>query len=65
MASIRGWMAAHPRDGAALQVLVIAPPGERATFEQALPSDARLVFRIVDYDEALRLVKRWAPSPSL
>src|SRR6267143_1211971 len=37
--------------------------GERATFEQALPSDARLVFRIVDYDEALRLVKlRRAPE---
>src|SRR5205085_10406192 len=48
---------ALPRDGSALQVLVIAPPGQRATFEQALPSDARLVFRIVDSDEAQRQIK--------
>ena len=54
---------ALPRDGAALQVLMIAPPGQRAAFEQALPSDARLVFRIVDYDEALRRIKlRRAPE---
>ena len=42
---------------------MIAPPGQRAAFEQALPSDARLVFRIVDYDEALRRIKlRRAPE---
>ncbi len=40
-----------------MQVLVIAPPGERAVFEQALPSDARLVFRVVDFDEAQRRIK--------
>ncbi len=48
---------ALPRDGAAVQVLVIAPPGQRAIFEQALPSDARLVFRVVDFDEAQRRIK--------
>src|SRR6266705_2883321 len=32
---------ALPRDGGAVQVLVVAPPGERAAFEQALSSDAR------------------------
>jgi hypothetical protein len=54
---------ALPREGAALQVLVLAPPGERAAFEQALHSDARLLFRIVDFDEAMRLVKlRRAPE---
>src|SRR5207244_8229914 len=36
---------ALPRDASAVQVLVVAPPGERATFEQALTSDARLLFR--------------------
>ena len=48
---------ALPRDGSAVQVLVVAPPGERAAFEQALSSDARLVFRVVDYADALRAAK--------
>ena len=47
---------ALPRDGAALTALVVAPPGERATFEQALASDARVVFRTIDHAEALRSV---------
>ena len=47
---------ALPRDGAALLALVVAPPGERAIFEQALTSDARVVFRIIDYADALRAV---------
>jgi hypothetical protein len=47
---------ALPRDGPAIQVLVIAPAGQRAAFEQLLVSDARLVFRTVDADEALRAV---------
>ncbi|HET7199123.1 MAG TPA: hypothetical protein VFI86_10670, partial [Burkholderiales bacterium] len=54
---------ALPRDGAPVQVLVIAPPGQRAVFEQALPSDSRLLFRTLDYDESLRAVKlRHAPE---
>ena len=48
---------ALPRDGAPVQALVIAPPGQRAAFEQALQSDNRLVFRTLDYAEALRAVK--------
>jgi hypothetical protein len=43
-----------PREGGPVQVLVIAPPGERAVFEQALNSDARLVFRTVDSADAAR-----------
>jgi hypothetical protein len=45
-----------PRDGAPVQVLVVAPPGQRAVFEQALVSDARLVFHTVDGAEAARAV---------
>ena len=41
-----------PRDGGPVQVLVVAPPGQRAAFEQVLQSDARLVFRTVDSAEA-------------
>jgi hypothetical protein len=43
---------ALPRDGSPIQVLVVAPPGERRTFEQVLGSDARLTFRTVDALEA-------------
>jgi hypothetical protein len=43
-----------PREGGPLQVLAIAPPGQRAAFEQALNSDARLFFRTVDAAEAAR-----------
>lgn len=45
---------ALPREGAPVQVLAIAPAGQRAVFEQALVSDARLVFRTVDTTEALK-----------
>ncbi len=48
---------ALPREGAPVQVLVVAPPGQRAAFEQALVSDARLVFRTVDYPDALQAIK--------
>ncbi len=48
---------ALPREGAPVQVLVIAPAGQRAAFEQVLVSDARLVFRTVDTAEALKAVK--------
>src|SRR6266850_1917719 len=54
---------APARDGSAVQVLVVAPPGERATFEQALASDARLLFRVVDYADAQQVAKlRRAPE---
>jgi len=45
---------AMPRDGTPIQVLVIAPPGERHTFERVLTSDARLTFRTVDAADAAR-----------
>jgi hypothetical protein len=45
---------ALPRDAGSIQVLVVAPPGQRAVFEQALTSDARLSFRTVDAEEAAR-----------
>jgi hypothetical protein len=48
---------ALPREGAPVQVLVVAPPGQRAVFEQALSSDARLVFHTVDYNQALQAIK--------
>jgi len=37
-------------------VLVVAPPGQRAVFEQALVSDTRLTFRALDADQAARTV---------
>jgi hypothetical protein len=43
---------ALPRDGGPLQALVVAPPGERAAFEQALASDARVVFQTLDPAQA-------------
>jgi len=52
-----GTLRALPRDGSPLRVLVIAPPGERAVFEQTLHSDARLLFRTIEHDDALRAVK--------
>jgi hypothetical protein len=45
---------ALPRDGTPIQVLVVAPPGERHRFEQVLASDTRLTFRTVDAAEAAR-----------
>jgi hypothetical protein len=54
---------ALPRDGAPVQVLVIAPSGQRPAFEQALISDSRLVFRTLDYGEAMRMTRlRHAPE---
>ena len=45
-----------PREGTAVHVLVVAPPGQRALFEQALVSDARLVFRTVDGADVARAI---------
>ena len=36
---------ALPREGAPVQVIVVAPPGQEAVFEQVLVSDARLLFK--------------------
>jgi hypothetical protein len=47
---------ALPRDGGPVQALVVAPAGERARFEEALTSDARLLFRTIDYADALKAV---------
>jgi hypothetical protein len=41
-----------PRDAGPVQVLVVAPAGQRAAFEQVLQSDARLVFRTLDMAQA-------------
>jgi hypothetical protein len=51
-----GTLRAMPRDGPPVQVLVVAPADLRASFEQALVSDARLVFRTVDINEAAQKV---------
>jgi len=45
-----------PREGPPIQVLVIAPAAQRASFEQVLVSDARLAFHTVVIDEAARKV---------
>ena len=47
---------ALPREGAPVTVLVIAPRGQKPTFEQALSSDARLAFTTLEADEAGRKV---------
>jgi hypothetical protein len=57
---------ALPREGAPVLVMVVAPPGQRSVFEQALVSDARLQFRTVDYADALGAVKlRRVPEGTL
>src|SRR3954447_416642 len=48
---------ALPRDAGPVQTLVIAPPAARSAFEQALHSDARLLFRTLDYSEALQALR--------
>lgn len=45
-----------PRDGPPVQAIVIAPPGQRAAFERALVSDARLSFVTLDAAHAARKV---------
>ena len=54
---------ALPREGAPVQVLVVAPHGHKALFEQTLASDARLTFHTIDAAEAAaRLRLREAPE---
>ncbi|HEY9530996.1 MAG TPA: hypothetical protein VIQ55_06365 [Burkholderiales bacterium] len=43
---------ALPREGAPVRVLVVAPRGQKAAFEQALIADGRLAFQALDADEA-------------
>jgi hypothetical protein len=45
---------ALPREGAPVQVLVVAPPGQEAVFEQVLVSDSRLLFKTIDGAAAAR-----------
>jgi hypothetical protein len=47
---------ALPRDGAPVEVLVVAPAGLRAAFERALVSDARLIFRTLEIGDVARSV---------
>jgi hypothetical protein len=56
LAQYLGGLRALPRDGPPVQVLVVAPPEQRAVFEQALGSDPRLTFRALDAYEAARTV---------
>lgn len=53
-----------PRDGPPVQVIVVAPDGQRAVFEQALVSDARLAYHTVEVGEAARKagIKRLPPG---
>jgi hypothetical protein len=44
-----------------VKVIVIAPPGQHAAFEAELPTEGNLIFRTVDFDEALRAVKLRRP----
>jgi hypothetical protein len=48
---------ALPRDGGPIPALVVAPRGQRAAFEQGLPSDGRVQFHTVDIAEALAAIK--------
>jgi hypothetical protein len=56
LAQYLGTLRALPREGPPIQVLVIAPTALRASFEQALVSDTRLVFRTIDISEAAQKV---------
>lgn len=57
---------ALPREGPPVQVMVVAPAGQKAAFERLLASDARFVFHTFDLDEAARAVKSGrAPAETL
>ena len=47
---------ALPREGVPMEVLVVTPPGQKAVFQHALASDARLVFHAIDAAEAAACV---------
>ena len=48
---------ALPRDGSPVQVIVVAPNGHKAAFDQVLASDSRFVFHSFDLDVAARLAR--------
>jgi hypothetical protein len=54
-----------PREGPPVQVIVVAPPGQRAAFERALVSDARLSFHTIDQAAAVRRVKVKSAPPGM
>jgi hypothetical protein len=54
-----------PREGPPVQVIVVAPPGQRAAFERALVSDARLSFHTLDQSEAAQRVKVRSAPPEM
>src|SRR3989449_646318 len=56
LAQYLGTLRVLPREGPPVQVFVVAPRAQRSTFEQALVSDARVVFHTVDEGGALRSV---------
>lgn len=54
-----------PREGPPVQVIVVAPPGQRGAFERALVSDARLSFHTIDQSEAVQRVKVKSAPPGM
>jgi len=61
-----GTLRVLPRDGTPLKVIVVAPRGERARYEQALGSDAGLDFVTVDLADAMgRVSLRDAPQDGM
>jgi hypothetical protein len=54
-----------PRDGPPIQVLVLAPAAQRTAYEQTLVSDARLVFRTVELEDAARKIGIKRPVPGM
>lgn len=65
LAQYLGTLRVLPRDGTPLKVLVVAPAGQRARFEQALVSDAHLEFVTTELPEAQgRVGLRSAPEDS-
>lgn len=56
LAQYLGTLRALPREGPPVQVIVVAPPGQRPAFERLLVSDARLAFHSVSMEEAVRAV---------
>lgn len=54
-----------PREGPPIQVIVVAPPGQRSAFERTLVSDTRLSFLTIDQDEAVRRVGVKSTVPGL
>lgn len=54
-----------PREGPPVQVIVVAPTGQRAAFERALVSDARLSFHTLDQSDAVQRVKVKSAPPGM